>query len=229
MNVNGIQDAGEPGIAGVPVTLKLASDNSVIATTTTGMNGYYQFTGLCAGEYLVQVPPRLDDGKVLTIANAPGSNPANDSNPNPAPVTLPTDNSSDQTIDFGYYEVLNPGTGTPGYWMNHPNAWPVSSIVIGGVTYTRDQAIRLMKRPVATDKTYTMFPALVAAKLNVLIGNDPSCIASTIAAADMWMATYGPVGSGVLASSQAWKIGEPLYFRLDAYNNGLLCAPSRDS
>ena len=28
----------------------------------------------------------------------------------------------------------SPGTGTPGYWMNHPDAWPVEGIVIGGVT-----------------------------------------------------------------------------------------------
>ena len=39
------------------------------------------------------------------------------------------------------------------------------------------------------DRTFTLFRALVSAKLNVLIGNDSSCIASTIAAADSWMAT----------------------------------------
>jgi hypothetical protein len=125
-------------------------------------------------------------------------------------------------------EMKQPGTGTPGYWMNHPEAWPVDEIMVGGETYTRDEAIEYMKMPVKGDKTLTMFPALVAAKLNVLIGNDDSCIADTIADADLWMATYGPVGSGVEGNSNAWKIGEPLYETLDDYNNGLLCAPSRD-
>jgi hypothetical protein len=80
-----------------------------------------------------------------------------------------------------------------------------------------------------------MFKALVAAKLNVMIGNRDCCIAGAIAEADAWMATYGPVGSGVKASSAAWQRGacpgggECLYLRLDAYNNGLLCAPSRDA
>ncbi|MFT3894745.1 MAG: hypothetical protein QM730_24205 [Anaerolineales bacterium] len=37
-----------------------------------------------------------------------------------------------------------PGTGTPGYWKNHPEAWPVSSITIGEQTFTKDQAIALM-------------------------------------------------------------------------------------
>ncbi len=119
------------------------------------------------------------------------------------------------------------GTGTPGYWKNHPNAWPVSSITIGGVVYSKANAILWMGAKDG-DKTVTMFRSLVSAKLNVLIGAESSCIASTITAADSWMKTYGPVGSKVDASSQAWKIGEPLYKKLDDYNNGLLCAPHRD-
>ena len=73
-----------------------------------------------------------------------------------------------------------------------------------------------------------MFSSLVSARLNVLVGNDSSCVASTITAADSWMATYGPVGKGVAASSVAWKIGEPLHRLMDNYNNGMLCAPHRD-
>jgi hypothetical protein len=41
------------------------------------------------------------------------------------------------------------------------------------------------------------------------------------------MATYGPVGKNVAASSPAWTIGDPLHVLLDSYNNGLLCAPHR--
>jgi hypothetical protein len=81
---------------------------------------------------------------------------------------------------------------------------------------------------VGKDKTTTMFASLVSAKLNVMIGNDGSCVDATIAAADQWMATYGPVGKNVAASSSAWRIGEPLHITMDNYNNGLLCAPHRD-
>lgn len=118
-------------------------------------------------------------------------------------------------------------TGTPGYWINHPEAWPVDSISIGGTTYTKSQAIELMKMPVKGDKTLTLFPALVSAKLNFLNGANDSCISATITAADAWMAAYS-VTSKVLASSDAWKAGEPLYLRLDSYNNGRLCAPHCD-
>jgi hypothetical protein len=119
-----------------------------------------------------------------------------------------------------------PGTGTPGYWMNHPLAWPVGSITVGGQPYARKDAIEMIKAPVKGNKVMTMFAALVAAKLNILVGNDDGCSADTVAAADAWMATNGD--STVKGNSTAWSEGEPLYWQLDAYNNGLLCAPARD-
>jgi hypothetical protein len=117
-------------------------------------------------------------------------------------------------------------TRTPGYWKNHPEAWPVDAITIGGVSYPKAVAIGIMMTSVRGDKRYTMFNALVAAKLNMLSGADFSCISTVISSADAWMVTYG--GSAVPASSEAWKIGEPLYLMLDNYNNGLLCTPHCD-
>ncbi len=121
----------------------------------------------------------------------------------------------------------NPGTGTPGYWRNHPEAWPVDSIDLGGVTYTRDEAIALLSTPAKGDKSYTMVRAVIAAVLNVTIGNDSSCIDATLASAHDWLAV-NPAGSGVKGSSDAWAEGEPLATTLDDYNNGRLCAPHRD-
>ncbi len=118
------------------------------------------------------------------------------------------------------------GTGTPGYWKNHPEAWPVSSITVGGKTYTKAQAIAVLSKP-GKDKANTMFSSLVPAKLNVLIGNPSSCIDSTIVAADAWIAIY-PAGSNVAGGSAAWREGEPLHQLMDAYNNGQLCAPHRN-
>jgi len=135
---------------------------------------------------------------------------------------------------FSFTPPSCPGTGTPGYWMNHPDDWPEDSIQIGDVTYDKYDAIALMQAAGAGDKTYTMFAALVAAKLNALLGCATVCpggpdISATILAADAWMYLY-PVGSGVAAGgpSSPWRTGEPLYFLLDQYNNGLLCVPHRD-
>jgi hypothetical protein len=221
-NQNGVQDAGEPGIEGAVVTL----DGNVGATDSEGF--YYFSVGPGTYTIAVQIPP----GSQPSPADLGGDDTL-DSDGVPdgygnsvATVTL-TENA-DSTTDFGFFAtpVAQPGTGTPGYWKNHPEAWP-ATVTVGGVTYTRDQAIAWLEK-VGKDRTITMFSSLVSAILNVGIGNDDSCVASTIAAANAWMTTYGPVGSNVHAASYAWKVGEPLHRLMDNYNNGMLCAPHRD-
>jgi hypothetical protein len=127
-NNNGIQDAGEPGINGVTVQLYNGPVNpgNLIGSTITGpapagynpspaanpqpgAAGYYQFSGLCAGSYDVVV----DSGQPPLAGTTPspslqGGNPALDSNGSPAPVTLPTDSSTDETIDFGFFAPTPP-------------------------------------------------------------------------------------------------------------------------
>lgn len=236
---DGIQDSTESGLNGVLVSIQDSNGNVITTTTMTGgpdnKAGYYQFPNLCLGQYIVSADANpLGMQLVPTIiGNAPGV--VDDSNePASTLVTLATNDASDQTIDFGYVTPkLDVGTGTPGYWKNHPEAWPVESITIGGITYPKTTAIAFMSLPEGNnkkaDKTITMFKALVSAKLNVALGTEASCINQTIDNADDWMANYGPVGSQVLASSQTWVMGSPLHSQLDAYNNGLLCAPHRDS
>lgn len=53
-NRNGIQDAGETGVAGITVELHRAADDSIVATTVTDANGRFSFQNLVAGvpEYL---------------------------------------------------------------------------------------------------------------------------------------------------------------------------------
>jgi hypothetical protein len=118
---------------------------------------------------------------------------------------------------------IGDGTGTIGYWKTHPDAWPTDSITIGGTVYTKSQAIDILGAAVKGDKTLSMAKQLIAAKLNVIAGNDSSCIADTIAAADTWLSNHGGVGSG----QRQWDDGDLLHDELDAYNNGLLCAPHR--
>jgi len=143
LNKNGIQDAGEPGIDKVTVSLQNSS-GTTIATATTGLgpsnqHGYYQFTGLCAGDYKVVVDEStLPAGFTPTTSNV-GSDRTIDSNGSPALVTLPTDSSSDQTIDFGY---VSPCTGSIGdfVWLDMnrdgiQNDGPTAGI--NGVTITK--------------------------------------------------------------------------------------------
>ena len=107
VNGNGLQDQGEPGIPGVTVNLKDAGGN-VLATTTTGPNGNYTFTGLTPGTYVVGfVAP---NGYAFTAPNVGGDD-AIDSDALPAmngmtaPVTL-TSGQTDATIDAGLYRPV---------------------------------------------------------------------------------------------------------------------------
>ena len=73
-NGNGLQDAGEPGIAGVVVDAYNASTNALAGTAVTDSNGNYSLTGLpdSTSYYLViHTPP----GYTFT-AQGVGSNPA---------------------------------------------------------------------------------------------------------------------------------------------------------
>ncbi|WP_291992060.1 SdrD B-like domain-containing protein [Candidatus Accumulibacter sp. ACC003] len=54
MNHNNIQDASEPGIGGVKVSLMDATGKNVLATTTTNSDGNYLFSNLDAGTYVLQ-------------------------------------------------------------------------------------------------------------------------------------------------------------------------------
>ena len=219
-NGNAVQDAGEVGINGVTVQL-LNSSSTVIATTTTSGDGSYTFANLLAGTYTVRVvSTTLPSGYVQTY-DLDGVGTAHT-----ATLSL---TASRTDVDFGYRPATTaPGTGTIGYWKNHPEAWPVQTITLGNVTYTKAQAIAILGQASRGDKSIDLAKQLIGAKLNVIVGNNASCISSTITAADNWLRQY-PVGSNVASSSSAWtSSGGALHQTLDDYNNGRLCAPHRD-
>jgi hypothetical protein len=223
-NHDGIQDAGEGGVEGAVVT-----DVTDGYVTATDANGFYYFS-LPPGTYTieVQIPPGTEPSPANVGSDDTDSDGISDGLGNSV-ATMTLSGFADANTDFGFFvsSVSSPGTGTPGYWKTHPEAWPVATITVGGRVYTRDQAIAWLDQ-VGKDKTTTMFSSLVSAMLNVTIGNDDSCVSSTIVAANNWMAMYGPVGHGVAAASYAWKVGEPLHRLMDNYNNGMLCAPHRN-
>jgi len=130
------------------------------------------------------------------------------------------------------------GTGTPGYWKNHPKAWgEITHIYIGLDSCIKKDCIKIMKSPVKNDKWITLFKAYAAAVLNVEKGgncmpicNDPTWGHIDLRTAEAWLLKYQ---SPVEASSSEWQAshGEAEYECLDNYNNGLYpnIAVSRDS
>lgn len=120
-----------------------------------------------------------------------------------------------------------PGVEGHGYWKNHPEAWPVDELTLGGRTFTKAQLLALLRMGEKGDKTKHMLRELVAAKLNVTAGNDASCVQEAIDTADAWLARF-PICSGVRASSMPWKRIMAVVKTLSDYNEGELCAPARE-
>jgi SdrD B-like domain/PKD domain len=107
-NRNGIQDAGEVGIANAVVTLTYP-DGTLLNTTTSG-TGAYSFNNLQPGTYNVKFTTPV--GYTATLANVTtaGATDLNDSDPNATGnVTGIVLNAGDnnQTVDAGFYPPLN--------------------------------------------------------------------------------------------------------------------------
>jgi hypothetical protein len=75
-NSNGIQDAGEQGVAGVVVELRdnIGTYGNLLKTTTTDANGNYLFNNLDAGDYHIDIQElTLPSGYQFTTPNVGGN------------------------------------------------------------------------------------------------------------------------------------------------------------
>jgi len=105
---------------------------------------------------------------------------------------------------------------TIGYWKTHEEAWPVEEITIGGVTYSKADAIdTILKQANSKDATKMLAAQLVAAKLNVLSGG-PLSIQGVIDDADAFLVEH-PYGSDPKGADRDYALS--LKDQLDAYNS----------
>ena len=110
-----------------------------------------------------------------------------------------------------------------GYWKTHLKAWPVSSLPLGGKSYTRTELLALLDSSSDGDASLILARQLIAAKLNVARGADPAAISATIAHADGLLSsfssklpcsvtTWSPTGHAMVTDAKI----------LENYNLGLL-------
>jgi hypothetical protein len=118
----------------------------------------------------------------------------------------------------------SPGTGgegctlTQGYWKNHASAWPVTSLTLGSVSYTKSQLLQILNQPVRGNGLVSLARQLIAAKLNVANGASGADIAQTIIDADALIGslTVPPIGNGYLSPSSTSSLTDAL----TSYNEG---------
>jgi len=111
-------------------------------------------------------------------------------------------------------------TFTQGYWKNHTEVWPVASLTLGTVNYTAAQLLEIFEQPAGGNKLTMLAHQLIAAKLSLANGADPSLVAATIASADALIGglVVKPIGSGALPTNPANGYANTL----DDFNNGLI-------
>ncbi len=88
-----------------------------------------------------------------------------------------------------------------GHWKSHPEKWPVSSMRLGTVVYTKTQLRAILDRSARGNGLVSLAHELIAAKLNVLAGAQAS--PGTLQAMNSADALIGglvvpPVGNGYL-------------------------------
>ncbi len=119
---------------------------------------------------------------------------------------------------------------SPGFWKTHPSAWPVSSITLGDQTYTKSEALAILRSSTTGDASIILARALIAAILNTANGSDPTPICSALGQANALLSGFGKkLPYAVKPSSPTGQAMTNAAGILDSYNNGLLtrrCRPS---
>jgi hypothetical protein len=109
-------------------------------------------------------------------------------------------------------------TLTQGYWKNHPEAWPVTSLMLGSESYTQEELLQILKTPVRGNGLISLAHQLIAAKLNIANEASDCDVSEAVSDADALIGSLvvPPIGSGSLAPSDT----SGLTGQLDEYNNG---------
>jgi hypothetical protein len=115
----------------------------------------------------------------------------------------------------------NPGkncTYTQGYWKNHTDVWPLKSLMLGAVSYNGSQLLQILNRPAQGNGLVMLAHQLIAAKLSIANGANPTAVQQTIIGADSMIGglIVPPSGNGYLSPNQTSNLTETL----TEYNEG---------
>jgi len=110
-------------------------------------------------------------------------------------------------------------TFTIGYWRNHPENWPIDSLVVGNRTYTKRELLDILRTPPKGNASIILAYQFIAARLNAAYGADTGVVSGSLTAAQAWFVLHA-IGSAT--SGSVAQQGIDLGALLDAWNNGLV-------
>jgi hypothetical protein len=223
-----------PGISSQPIP-----PNELVYTDVVTVNGngtYSTATGNNSGGYL---PPGAGtyqavltgsyltvDGTYEWVASYSG-----DSKNNPVATT---EGSEPEGVRYASPQPVS-------FWEDNLNAWPVASLTIAGVSYTKQQMLTVLQTPTQGDGVLILADQLIAAELNIAAGSSPfpDSVWVTMSEADTSLSFYlsidtrgtllshTPVtqSTGPFNSTADFQIYSGMVYLanlLNNYNNGIL-------
>jgi hypothetical protein len=240
INHDGIQDTGEPGLAGATINLLSPDDSLFVRSSLSDSLGQYLIERLWGGRYYLQVI--LPDGYLFSPSNAV-ENDSIDSDINPESgfseqFYLNTD-EPDITRDAGAYAYIDSGCTHPiSFWLGNDGhrSYPDSitqylPVWLG--TPESEKALAVTSAETAhnvfTLITYgnplngitTLYSELLAAKLNIAAGAMDNDIAGSISDIDGFLATHDWHDWSGLSFEEKRVIAQWVMI-LDAYNLGTI-------
>jgi hypothetical protein len=122
----------------------------------------------------------------------------------------------DCTYTQGFWKTHGPGDCIEG---NNSNEWPVTSLTLGNVVYTDLELCDILHQQPQGNGLVSLAHQLIATKLNIANGADPTDIAAIVAAADAQIGdlVIPPHGDGFIHPSDTSANTQAL----DDYNNGI--------
>jgi uncharacterized repeat protein (TIGR01451 family) len=167
-NDNGVQDNGEPDVSGA--TVQLIENSAVIATETTNSSGYFDFTGLLAGTYEVQVTPPNGEAFTIQTAYQNGGSTVN-SVVNPAnglsPAIALAAGQNDTNVDAGL--ILGSISGTVWFDTNDNGVQDTGEPDLSGVTVQLLQNSSVIATQLTNTNGYFDFTSLPAGTYQVQV------------------------------------------------------------
>jgi cysteine-rich repeat protein len=109
-------------------------------------------------------------------------------------------------------------TQSQGFWRYHANSWPVESVQLGTVVYTKAQALDVLAMPVNGNGLVSLAHQLIAAKLNIAQGAVAGTVSAAVAQGDALMKglVSPPFDTASLPSSAVKSVVDTL----NAFNVG---------
>lgn len=117
-----------------------------------------------------------------------------------------------------------------GYWKNHPEAWPVEELMIGGTLYSKTDLLAVLNTPPSKGNAVLILAhQLIATELNIANGSDSSVISSARADAQSLLTGLNLLTASVRTNTATGKQMTSVAGMLDDYNNRYLTPDCEES